>query len=103
MGILLASVSAICVIQTSFFSSRFKIVLKTLGAINQVDTESQVKRIVCITVTGNLFFFIRAFLETTIAIRLLTYWHKHGKVDLLFSHALWNTYIIIKHWSEVAI
>merc|ERR1711862_71010 len=102
-SILLAFVSIICVVQVSIFSSKFKIVLKTLGAINQVDTESQVKRIVCITVIGNLFFFIRAFLEISCAIALLTYWHKHGTVDMVFSHVFWDIYIIIKHWSEVAI
>ena len=102
-SILLATVSIICVIQISIFSHRFRTVLKTLGAINQVSTESQVKRIVWITVTGNLFFFIRAFLETIFAAMLLSYWHKHGNVHLIFNHALYDTYILIKHWSEVAI
>jgi len=102
-SILLATVSIICVIQISIFSHRFRTVLKTLGAINQVSTESQVKRIIWITVTGNLFFLIRAFLETIFAAMLLSYWHKHGNVHLIFNHALYDTYILIKHWSEVAI
>lgn len=85
------------------FSHRFRTVLKTLGAINQVSTESQVKRIVWITVTGNLFFFTRAFLETTFGCLLISYWYKHGKVDMAFSHGFYDTYIFIKHWSEVAI
>lgn len=102
-AILLAFVSVICVVQISIFSHRFRTVLKTLGAINQVSTESQVKRIVWITVTGNLFFFVRAFLETIFALMILSYWHKNGTVDMVFSHPLWDTYVIIKHWSEVAI
>lgn len=102
-SILLATVSIICVAQISIFSHRFRTVLKTLGAINQVSTESQVKRIVWITVTGNLFFFIRAFLETIFAILLLRYWYKHGNVDMAFNHGFYDTYILIKHWSEVAI
>jgi len=102
-SILLATVSIICVIQISIFSHRFRTVLKTLGAINQVSTESQVKRIVWITVTGNLFFFIRAFLETTFGCLLISYWYHHGSVDMAFSHGFYDTYILIKHWSEVAI
>lgn len=102
-AILLATVSIICVCEITIFSHRFRTVLKTLGAINQVSTESQVKRIVWITVTGNLFFFTRAFLETIFAVMLMVYWRKHGTVSAVFSHELWDTYIILKHTSEVAI
>jgi hypothetical protein len=56
-ALLLATVSMICVVEITIFSHRFRTVLKTLGAINQVNTESQVQRILWITVTGNLFFF----------------------------------------------
>lgn len=102
-AILLALVSVICVCEITIFSHRFRTVLKTLGAINQVSTESQVKRIVWITVTGNLFFFTRALLESIFAIMLIAYWHKNGTVSEVFSHKFWDTYIIIKHLSEVAI
>jgi len=102
-AVLLATVSIICVCEITIFSHRFRTVLKTLGAINQVSTESQVKRIVWITVTGNLFFFTRAFLETIFAVMLMIYWRKHGNVAEVFSHKLWDTYIILKHFSEVAI
>jgi len=85
------------------FSHRFRTVLKTLGAINQVSTESQVKRIVWITYTGNAFFFVRAFLEAILAALYIKYWLAHGRVDVVISHPLWDAYILLKHWSEVAI
>lgn len=102
-SILLSTVSIICVVEITIFSHKFRTVLQTLGAINQVSTESQVKRIVWITVTGNLFFFTRAFIEAIFAGMLLIYWHKHGTVQEVFSHPLWDTYMCLKHWSEVVI
>jgi hypothetical protein len=102
-AVLLATVSVICVCEITIFSHRFRSVLKTLGAINQVSTESQVRRIVWITVTGNLFFFTRAFLEISFALLLFVYWHQYGTVDRVFSHKLWDSYMMLKHWSEVAI
>lgn len=102
-AVTLSLVSLVCVCEITVFSHRFRTVLKTLGAINQVSTESQVKRIVWITVTGNLFFFTRAFIETIFAMMLIVYWHKYGTVAEVFSHKLWDSYILLKHWSEVAI
>lgn len=102
-AILLATVSIICVIEITIFSHKFRTVLQTLGAINQVSTESQNKRIVWITVTGNLFFFTRAFLEIIFTSVLVIYWRHNGNVADLFSHAWWDAYMFIKHWSEVAI
>ncbi|KAL7494613.1 hypothetical protein ACHAWT_006592 [Skeletonema menzelii] len=102
-AVTLSLVSLVCVCEITIFSHRFRTVLKTLGAINQVSTESQVKRIVWITVTGNLFFFTRAFIETIFAVMLVVYWHKYGTVAEVFSHTLWDAYILLKHWSEVAI
>lgn len=102
-SVTLSLVSFICVSEITIFSHRFRTVLKTLGDINQVPTESQVKRIVWITVTGNLFFFTRAFLETVFAILLVLYWHRNGTVAEVFSHSTWDTYILLKHWSELAI
>ena len=102
-AVTLSLVSLVCVCEITIFSHRFRTVLKTLGAINQVSTESQVKRIVWITVTGNLFFFTRAFIETIFAVMLIVYWHKYGTVAEVFSHSLWDAYILLKHWSEVAI
>ena len=102
-AVTLSLVSLVCVCEITIFSHRFRTVLKTLGAINQVSTESQVKRIVWITVTGNLFFFTRAFIETIFAVLLIVYWHQNGTVAEVFSHTLWDAYILLKHWSEVAI
>ena len=102
-AVTLSLVSLVCVCEITIFSHRFRTVLKTLGAINQVSTESQVKRIVWITVTGNLFFLTRAFLETIFAVLLIVYWHQHGTVAEVFSHAFWDSYVLLKHWSEVCI
>lgn len=110
---LLAIVSIVCVWQITTFSNQFRTVLKTLGAINQVSTESQVKRIVWITVTGNIFFVMRAFMETWFAAILIISYQKHGKVDEVFNSnswvmmgkqlSSWDVYVLSKHWSEVAI
>ncbi|KAL3761417.1 hypothetical protein ACHAWU_007376 [Discostella pseudostelligera] len=102
-SITLSIVSMVCVCEITIFSHRFRTVLKTLGDINQVSTESQVKRIVWITVTGNAFFFTRAFLETIFALLVGVYWHKNGNVAMVFSHKVWDGYILMKHWSELAI
>jgi hypothetical protein len=102
-SILLAVVSMVCVFEITLFSNRFRTVLKTLGAINQVSTDSQVKRIVWITVTGNLFFFTRAFLETILCVWLLLWWKDEHTVARVFTHAWWDTYVLIKFLSEVTI
>jgi hypothetical protein len=102
-AIVLAVTSLVCVAQITLFSRKFQNVLKTLGAINQVSTDSQVRRIVWITVTGNLFFLTRAGLEGIFALYLTVYWWKHGTVARAFSHAWWDTYSIAKYASELVI
>lgn len=102
-AVLLAVTSMICVAEITIFSRKFQNVLKTLGAINQVSTDSQVRRIVWITVTGNLFFLTRAALETVFAVYLGVYWFKHKTVDRAFSHAWWDTYTLLKYLSELTI
>lgn len=102
-SVLLAAVSIVCVCEITIFSHRFRTVLKTLGAINQVSTDSQVKRIVWITVTGNLFFFTRAFLEALFVGYLVFYWKAEHTVARSFSHPWWDIYTGIKFFSEVTI
>jgi hypothetical protein len=102
-ALLLAIVSIICVSQITIFSNKFRTVLLTLGAINQVSTESQVKRITWITVTGNLFFSTRAAIEIILSSALIIYWWNYGNVDKVLSHTTWDVYIWVKHLSEVAI
>jgi hypothetical protein len=102
-SVLLAVVSIICVCEITIFSHRFQTVLKTLGAINQVSTDSQVKRIVWITVTGNLFFFTRATLESVFCVYVFLYWKEEHTVARSFTHPWWDTYVAIKFFSEVTI
>jgi hypothetical protein len=102
-ALVLAAVSIICVAEITIFSHRFRTVLQTLGAINQVSTDSQVRRIVWITVTGNLFFVTRAGLELVFAVLLLLYYHSTGTVARPFSHSFWDMYTLVMYGSEVAI
>lgn len=102
-SVTLSLVSLVIIVEITIFSHRFRTVLKTLGDINQISTESQVKRIVWITVTGNLFFFVRAFVETAFAVLLVAYYGRRHRVAEAFSHPVWDAYILIKHWSELAI
>lgn len=102
-AVLLASISIICVAEISIFSRKFQNVLKTLGAINQVSTDGQLRRIVWITITGNLFFVTRATLETVISSYLVHYWWKNGTVSRVFSHVWWDVYTIMKYISELTI
>ncbi|GMI15327.1 hypothetical protein TrLO_g10507 [Triparma laevis f. longispina] len=102
-SIILGAVSLICVFEISIFSHRFRTVLRTLGAINQVSTESQVKRIVWITVTGNVFFLVRATLEISLTVTLMLRYNNKKTFMDAFTDKEWDTYILAKHWSEVAI
>ena len=102
-SVTLSAVSVVCVIEITIFSHRFRTVLRTLGDINQVPTDGQVRRIVWITVTGNLFFLTRALLETAFAVRLAAHWRRSGDVAEIFSHAAWDAFVVAKHWSELAI
>ena len=61
------------------------------------------RQIVWITVTGNLFFVTRALLEMALALRLAVYWHMNGDVAEAISHATWDVFVMLKHWSESAI
>jgi hypothetical protein len=52
-AVLLAVVSVVCVVEISIFSHRFRTVLKTLGAINQVSVCACVRACVCRCVSVN--------------------------------------------------
>eukprot|EP00816_Leptocylindrus_hargravesii_P005363 CAMPEP_0196817904 /NCGR_PEP_ID=MMETSP1362-20130617/63192_1 /TAXON_ID=163516 /ORGANISM="Leptocylindrus danicus, Strain CCMP1856" /LENGTH=103 /DNA_ID=CAMNT_0042195793 /DNA_START=820 /DNA_END=1131 /DNA_ORIENTATION=+ len=56
-----------------------------------------------ITVTGNLFFFARAVVEMKFAATLLYYYYQNGNVDEAFSHESWDTYLLIRHVTELMI
>jgi hypothetical protein len=102
-AVLLSVTSVVCVAEITIFSNKFQNVLQTLGAINQVSTDSQVRRIVWITVTGNLFFCSRAILETIFSSTLFIWWWKTGSVARAFSHFSWDIYTLVKYLSELTI
>ncbi|KAG5189901.1 hypothetical protein JKP88DRAFT_267140 [Tribonema minus] len=70
----IALLALVCSIEISMLSHRFRTVLQTLGAVNQVSTETQVKRIVWITVSCNLFFLVRAAADIAVGTTLFVYW-----------------------------
>lgn len=102
-SVLLSTVSIVCVVQLLMFSHKFRTVLKTLGAINQVSTASQDERIKWITLTGNAFFISRALLEIVLAFSLIFFYMAHGSVDEVFKHKDWDLYVVFKYGSEFAI
>jgi hypothetical protein len=102
-AVLLAVVSLVCVCEITIFSQKFQTVIKTLGSINQVSTDVQVRRILWITITGNLFFITRALLEIVFAANLLLFWKENGTVGKAFSHEWWDIYTALKYSSEVTI
>lgn len=102
-ALLLSATSLVCVTEITIFSRKFQNVLQTLGAINQVSTESQVKRIVWITVTGNVFFVSRALLEMFFCALLLVTWYQTGSVQRSFAHVTWDIFCVCKYGAEVMI
>ena len=102
-SIVLAIVSILCVVKITLFSNKFSDILKTIGDINQRSTASQIKRIRWITVTGNIFFCFRAFLEIAFACVLLYYYTQNGTVDAVLTHKSWDMYILSRHLTELLI
>eukprot|EP00752_Nemacystus_decipiens_P008046 g7191.t1 len=97
---LLCMLSLVCSVEISRFSHRFRQVLRTLGAVNQISTDGQVTRIVRITVTGNVFFAIRAACELTVGWALYQHYKRYHSFDIVFSSSVWDWYILVKHVSE---
>ncbi|CAM9784409.1 unnamed protein product, partial [Hapterophycus canaliculatus] len=97
---LLCMLSLVCSVEISRFSHRFRTVLRTLGAVNQISTDAQVTRIVRITVTGNVFFAVRAACELAVGMSLYLYYKQNHTFDLEFSSGVWDWYVVVKHVSE---
>jgi len=104
-SIMLALLSMVCVVEISIFSHRFRTVLTTLGAINQVPTDSQVRTIVWITVFGNVFFVLRAAIELFLAATFFALWKEKKPLDSLATprNHFWDVYLLIKHTLELLI
>jgi hypothetical protein len=104
-SIMLALLSMICVVEISIFSHRFRTVLTTLGAINQVPTDSQVRTIVWITVFGNVFFILRAAIELFLAATFIALWKENKPLSSLATprNHFWDIYLLIKHTLELLI
>lgn len=102
-AVFVAVVSVICVIFTTFYSRRFRTVLKTLGVVNQVSTDGQIQRIMWITWTGTLFFTFRAITETIFTGTLISFFLRNGKIDEAFNDSMWSDYVFVTHWAELAI
>ncbi|CAN0017529.1 unnamed protein product [Phaeothamnion confervicola] len=102
-AVLLSLIALVCSVEVSIFSHRFRTVLRTLGAINQVSTEEQVRRIVRVTVAGNVFFLVRAACEVAVGSTIFHYWKRHKSFAVVFGSTYWDIYIIVAHASEVLI
>ena len=103
-SIYLSVVSSATLIQFWIFSSRFLHVLETIAAINANSTIKQRNRIFSITITANCFFALRVALEITLSVVLIGAWKHNQKFSSVLSHSTyWDTYIAIKHWSEVVV
>uniref|UniRef100_A0A7R9UE37 Uncharacterized protein n=1 Tax=Pinguiococcus pyrenoidosus TaxID=172671 RepID=A0A7R9UE37_9STRA len=102
-AVLFAGGSMICVFELSKFSHRIRKVLVTMMNINEVSYENQISRILIFTIIGNLFFLVRATVEIICAISLFMYWQKNRTLSKIFNSHWWDAYILVKHWSEVAI
>ncbi len=103
-SIFLSVVSSATLIQFWIFSSRFLHVLETIAAINANSTIKQRNRIFSITITANCFFALRVALEITLSVVLIGAWKHNQKFSSVLSHSTyWDTYIAIKHWSEVVV
>ena len=104
-SIMLAIVSMVCVVEITIFSHRFRTVLTTLGAINQVPTDSQVRTIVWITVFGNVFFVLRAAIELFLAATFLALWKQGKPLTSLATprNHFWDVYVLVKHILELLI
>lgn len=102
-AVLFASASIICVFELTKFSHRIRRVLQTMMGINEVSYENQIFRILSFTVIGNLFFLCRATVEAVCALSLVMFWHRNRTLEKVFNSQWWDAYILVKHWSEVAI
>ncbi|CAM9444562.1 unnamed protein product, partial [Ascophyllum nodosum] len=102
-SVLLFVLCLVCSVEISRYSHRFRTVLTTLGAVNQISTEGQITRIIRITIIANLFFAVRAACELTLAIVLYLHYKRHHSWNAVFKDDLWNWYIVVRHASEALI
>ena len=69
------TLSIVAVITSAFMtvlSTRIRVVLMTIGAINSNSTRPQTNRILAMTRVGNAFFFIRVALELALTVSCIT-------------------------------
>ena len=69
------TLSIVAVITSAFMtvlSTRIRVVLMTIGAINSNSTRPQTNRILAMTRVGNAFFFIRVALELALTVSGIT-------------------------------
>jgi len=70
-AIMLTILSLIVLFVMTILSKRLRLIMTTIGAINSSSTRPKIRRILAITIAGNVFFFIRVVLECTFAISIL--------------------------------
>mmetsp|Transcript_25988 Transcript_25988/g.34093 ORF Transcript_25988/g.34093 Transcript_25988/m.34093 type:complete len:316 (+) Transcript_25988:106-1053(+) len=96
-------ISCICLVELNLFSYRFRHALETLGAINQVSTGPQIRRICIITAAGNAFFLIRAVLEATVGLIIYIDLKEGKQFESNISEIHWDMYKLVAHGAELAL
>jgi hypothetical protein len=102
-SIMLTILSLIVLFVMTVLSKRLRLIMTTIGAINSSSTRPKIRRILAITIAGNVFFFIRVVLECTFAISILICIKKRTEVVLLLQYNYWDTFIAMKHVSEIMV
>jgi multisubunit Na+/H+ antiporter MnhC subunit len=80
-SILFSFTSLSIIVAITIFSNKIRVVLTTIGVINENSTKPQVRRILAITVAANIFFVTRLVIELSITALLLTLW-----IGVCYSH-----------------
>lgn len=100
---LFAIVSLSCLYGITFFSSRIRVILQTLGFINARSTKQQVQRIMAITLASNVFFMLRVCIEVGTIIVLVVLFLSEKEFSEILKHSFWSKCILCKHWLEFCI
>lgn len=102
-SIMLTILSLTVLFVMTILSKRLRLIMVTIGAINSSSTRPKIRRILAITIAGNVFFFIRVVLECTFAISILICIKDKNDVLLLLQYNYWDMFIAMKHVSEIMV
>ncbi|KAJ1428534.1 hypothetical protein B484DRAFT_396760 [Ochromonadaceae sp. CCMP2298] len=102
-SILLTVISVAAVAEISLLSHQIQAVLRNLEAINNRNSQPQIRRIFAIIIVANSFFVTRVVLECALAVYLSTLMRDKHSFSVLISDKWWTVYIGAKHACEVLV